>query len=51
MMTNDEYAAAVETAKKMRSARANGFVASLRLSIGSEGAFALMDSIFKALCV
>lgn len=51
MITNEEYAAAVETAKKMRSARANGLVASLRLSIFSEGAFTLMETIFEARCV
>jgi hypothetical protein len=51
MITKEEYAAAVDTAKKMRSARANGLEASLRLSIFSDGALILMCSIFEARCV
>jgi hypothetical protein len=47
MITKDEYAAAVETAKKMRSARANGLVANLRLSILSAGESKLMSQSSK----
>jgi hypothetical protein len=47
MITNDEYAAARATPKKIRSDFANGLLASLRLSTGVESAFTLMESIIE----